>query len=84
MSLPVTSLQAKLEAKEEMKLKFKRDANLARNQRFLNARQRVIGVDVDALNQQVWEKQMAHENDQELARIESRTTIITYHLRLRV
>jgi RIB43A len=72
MSLPLTSLQAKLEAKEEMKLKFKRDANLMRNQRFLNARQRVIGVDVDALDMQVWEKKMAAESDKETARIESR------------
>lgn len=53
MSLPLTSLQAQLDAKEEMKLKFKRDSNIIRNQRFLNARQRVMGVDVEALNQQV-------------------------------
>ena len=78
MSLPLTSLQAKLEAKEQMKLEFKRNANAERNGRFLNARQRVIGVDVEALDRQVWEKQMSHQNDRELARIESKKYYFCY------
>ena len=71
MSLPMTSLQAIQERKEQMKLQFKRDANQLRNQRFLNARQRVIGVDVAALDAQVLEKRLAHEDNQELLRLES-------------
>lgn len=70
MSLPLTSLQARQERAEEMKLAKKRADNAERNRRFLNARQRVIGVDVQSLDQQVYEKQMQKEGEKDLKTLE--------------
>jgi len=42
--------------KEEARIRLKRTQNNARRDRFLNARKRIIGVDVDALDAQVAEK----------------------------
>jgi len=42
--------------KEEARIRLKRQQNNARRDRFLNARKRIIGVDVDALDAQVAEK----------------------------
>ena len=42
--------------KEEARIRLKRAQNNARRDRFLNARKRVFGVDVDALDAQVAEK----------------------------
>ena len=54
-----------------MKLQLKRDANAARTARFLNARQRTIGLDVQALEAQILEKKMNHDDDKEMRRLES-------------
>lgn len=70
MSLPLTSLQARQERAEEMKLAKKRADNAERNRRFLNARQRVIGVDLQALDEQVYEKQMLKEGESNLNNLE--------------
>ena len=70
MALPLTSLQAQKERAEEMKLAKKRADNAERNRRFLNARQRVIGVDLHALDQQCKEKQMIRDNEKELNALE--------------
>lgn len=70
MTLPLTSLQAQHEMKEQMKLQMKRDANAARTARFLNARQRTIGLDVHALDAQVLEKKMSQDDDKEMRRLE--------------
>lgn len=72
MTLPLTSLQAQHEMKEQMKLQMKRDANTARTARFLNARQRTIGLDVHALDAQVLEKKMSQDDDKEMRRLESK------------
>ncbi len=45
--------------KEEARIRMKRMQNNERRDRFLNARKRIIGVDVDALNAQVAEKVQA-------------------------
>ena len=66
MALPLTSLQARQERAEEMKLAKKRADNAERNRRFINARQRVIGVDVQALDIQCMEKQLSKDNEKEL------------------
>ena len=70
MALPLTSLQARQELAEEMKLAKKRADNAERNRRFINARQRVIGVDVQALDIQCMEKQLIKDNEKELNALE--------------
>ena len=70
MALPLTSLQARQERAEEMKLAKKRADNAERNRRFINARQRVIGVDVQALDIQCMEKQLIKDNEKELNALE--------------
>ena len=72
MSIPETNLQLAAMAKEEARIRFTREANMRRTERFLNARQRTMGVDVDALNAQVAEKRQAHEDTNEAARMESK------------
>lgn len=70
MALPLTSLQARQERAEEMKLAKKRADNAERNRRFINARQRVIGVDLQALDIQCMEKQLIKDNEKELNALE--------------
>lgn len=62
--------------KEEAKLRFKREQNEIRRQRFQNARVRTIGVDVDALNAQVEEKRQGRNNLEESNRQESMSICI--------
>lgn len=58
-------LQDDLYAKEEAKIARKRAANEERRQRILNAKTRVLGVDVDALDAQVEEKRKTKDNGKE-------------------
>ena len=48
---------------EQRKLVAMRERGEARRDRFLNARQRTIGVDVEALNQQMAEKEARDEDE---------------------
>lgn len=70
MALPLTSLQARQDRAEEMRIAKKRADNAERNRRFLNARQRVMGVDLQALDIQCMEKQMAKDSERELNALE--------------
>ena len=70
MALPLTSLQARQDRAEEMRIEKKRADNAERNRRFLNARQRVMGVDLQALDIQCMEKQMAKDSERELNAVE--------------
>jgi len=70
MALPLTSLQARQERAEEMKLAKKRADNAERNRRFINARQRMIGVDLQALDIQCMEKQLIKDNEKEINALE--------------
>ena len=54
--------------KEEARIKMKREANAARRERFMNARKRVMGIDVAALNAQVAEKKALVEAEKEADR----------------
>ena len=60
--------------KEEARIRLKREQNAVRRDRFLDARKRVFGLDVEALDAQVAEKAM---NDQNAADAES-TCLIQY------
>ena len=56
--------------KEEMRIISRRDANEERRKRFLDARTRLIGLDVSALDKQVAEKDTAKTKEKELLRLE--------------
>ena len=56
--------------KEEQRIAMKRAANEERRLRFLNARKRVMGIDVAALNAQVAEKAALAEAEKEADRYE--------------
>lgn len=56
--------------KEEQRIAMKRAANEERRLRFLNARKRVMGIDVTALNAQVAEKAALAEAEKEADRYE--------------
>lgn len=64
-------LQDELLAKEEAKIKRTREANEQRRLRILNAKVRIIGLDVDALDAQVAEKRQNASNKTDNDRIES-------------
>lgn len=57
-------------SKEEARIKMKREANEARRLRLLDARRRVIGLDVDALNEQVAEKERMKSDQKEIERLD--------------
>ena len=68
--LPVTNLQLLQEQKENARIRMKIEANAVRNDRFRNARQRVIGLDVAGLDAQVAEKRQNQADDAEAKRID--------------
>jgi DNA polymerase III alpha subunit (gram-positive type) len=57
-------------AREEARIKAKRDANEQRRLRYLNAKARMMGLDVATLDQQVAEKQRMKQNEREADRFE--------------
>lgn len=57
-------------AKEEARIQLKRAQNEKRKERFLSARTRLIGVDVDALDAQVAEMQRLKSDTKEADRVE--------------
>lgn len=65
-------LQDEYLAKEQAKINRKKDLFEDRRKRILNAKVRLIGVDVDALNKQVLEKQRLKEMEKESDRFESK------------
>jgi len=56
--------------KEEARIRLRRKNNEDRRERLLNARKRVIGVDVDALDAQVAEMHRGRNDDKEALRVE--------------
>jgi hypothetical protein len=63
-------MQDKSLQREELRIKAKREANEERRKRFLNARSRLIGLDVAALDQQVAEKEERRRREQEITKLE--------------
>jgi len=63
-------LQDELMRKDEAKIQRKREANEQRRLRIMNAKVRIIGLDVDALDAQVAEKKQNHANKLESDRFE--------------
>ena len=59
------SLQDANLLKEEARIERKRRENAERRDRFLNARKRIMGIDVNALDQQVKEKEERYQKHQE-------------------
>lgn len=57
-------------SRDDARIKFKREANEARRLRILDAKKRVIGLDVDALNEQVADKERMKSNQKEQEAIE--------------
>ena len=57
--------------KEALRIQAKREANDKRTERFLNARMRTIGLDVQALDAQVAEKQRNQQNGVDSDKLES-------------
>lgn len=57
--------------KDELRIQSKREANEQRRKRFLDARTRLIGLDVEGLNQQVAEKQRIKDEEKTEAKLES-------------
>ena len=56
--------------KESKRIECKRQANAARTERFLDARQRTLGLDLQALDAQVAEKKRNQQNDNDSDRLE--------------
>lgn len=56
-------------AKEEAKIKLRREANEQRRLRIMDARARTMGLDIDALNAQVAEKEKLKKEGQENAEL---------------
>ncbi len=52
--------------KEEARIKLKREQNALRRDRFLDARKRVFGLNVEALDAQVAEKNQSSMDNAEL------------------
>ena len=67
--------QDELMAKEEARIKAKREANEQRRIRYLNAKVRLIGLDVQALDQQVLEKQQRKSQERDYDKFESKFPI---------
>lgn len=59
-------------AKEEARVKARRDANEQRRIHYLNAKVRLIGLDVQALDQQVLEKQQRRSQERDTDKFESK------------
>ena len=57
--------------KEQMRLKMKAEANYQRNLKFRDHRQRTIGIDKNALDEQVAEKRRLAEEEKQNALVES-------------
>lgn len=68
---PSHSQQAAFD-KEEARIRMKREANEQRAKRFIDARTRTIGVDIDGLNQQCAEKSQSNRDTQEENRLMSK------------
>ena len=71
--------QDALFAKEEAKINRKRELYEQRRVRILNAKVRLIGLDVQALNSQVEEKQRQRETEKEEDRYASKIFFISIH-----
>lgn len=56
--------------REAKRIELKRQANAARTERFLDARQRTIGLDLQALDAQVAEKRRNKQNNNDSDRLE--------------
>jgi len=65
MMLAGNKLQDEVMAKEEAKIKMRREANEQRRLRIMDARARTMGLDIEALNAQVEEKNRAKRAGQE-------------------
>ncbi len=65
-------LQDEVMAKEESRINRIREAHEQRRLRILNAKVRIIGIDVDALDAQVAEKRQNAHNKSESDRVESK------------
>ena len=57
-------------SKEQQRINTKREANEERRKRYLNARLRLIGQDVEGLNRQLEEKKQANVDKDEIDRLE--------------
>lgn len=64
-------------AKEELKIARRRQMNEERRLRILNAKVRLIGLDVQALDEQVKEKQMKKMQDRDVDRFERKSEYIS-------
>jgi len=61
-------------AREEAKIQRKREQNEQRRLRILNAKARIMGLDVQSLDQQVMEKEQQKQREKEADRFESKKT----------
>lgn len=68
--LNTNKLQDDVMAREEARIKSKREANEQRRVRYLNAKVRLIGLDVQTLDQQVAEKQRMRQTEKDADRFE--------------
>lgn len=68
--LPGNNLQEAQLAREEAKILRRREENEIRRQRYLQAKVRLIGVDVQALNDQVAEKQRMKQHERDTDKFE--------------
>lgn len=62
-------------AREEAKIQRKREQNEQRRLRILNAKARIMGLDVQSLDQQVMEKEQQKQREKEADRFESKKTL---------
>lgn len=69
-ALGYNDFQEEALAKDEAKLRHKREQNEIRRIRFHNARLRTIGIDVEALDAQVEEKRRQKNDREEMNRMD--------------
>lgn len=67
-----------VDEKEQMRLKMKAEANYQRNLKFRDHRQRTIGIDKNALDQQVADKRRLAEEEKQNALMESKSLSFTF------
>ncbi|RYG95646.1 hypothetical protein EON65_55675 [archaeon] len=66
-------------AREQAKILKRREDNETRRQRYLQAKVRLIGVDVQALNAQVAEKERSRQNERDNNKYDRKFFSYSFH-----
>ena len=72
ISLLLPKIQEQALAKDEARIKARRERDMERRDRFLNARTRIMGIDAQALDEQVSSMRRSRDEAKETDRIDSK------------